>query len=80
MTGIEAAREGLTTTRAPFIERAQANGELYIHQPYELYSDANHEAWRRLFARMESRWRQYANPRFLQGIANLCLDPAREPK
>jgi phenylalanine-4-hydroxylase len=80
MTGIEAAREGLTTTRAPFIERAQANGELYIHQPYELYSDANHEAWRRLFARMESRWRQYANPRFLQGIDNLCLDPARVPR
>ncbi len=40
---------GLTTTRAPFIEQAQANGELYIHQPYELYSDANHEAWRRLY-------------------------------
>ena len=39
---------GLTTTRAPFIERAQANGELYITQPYELYSDENHEAWRRL--------------------------------
>ncbi len=80
MTGIEATREGLTTTRAPFIERAQADGQLYIHQPYELYSEANHEAWRRLFARMESRWRQYANPRFLQGIDNLCLDPARVPR
>jgi phenylalanine-4-hydroxylase len=79
MTGIEAAHEGLTTTRAPFIERAQANGQLYIHQPYELYSEANHEAWRRLFARMESRWRQYANPRFLQGIDNLCLDPGQVP-
>jgi phenylalanine-4-hydroxylase len=79
MTGTQASAEGLTTTRAPFIERAQANGELYIHQPYELYSQANHEAWRRLFARMESRWRTYANPRFLQGIDNLCLDPARVP-
>ncbi|HET9602666.1 MAG TPA: phenylalanine 4-monooxygenase [Gemmatimonadales bacterium] len=79
MTGTQSTIEGLTTTRAPFIERAQASGELYIHQPYELYSDANHEAWRRLFARMESRWRQYANPRFLQGIDNLCLDPARVP-
>jgi phenylalanine-4-hydroxylase len=79
MTGTQSTIEGLTTTRAPFIERAQASGELYIHQPYELYSDANHEAWRRLFARMESRWRQYANPRFLQGVDNLCLDPARVP-
>ena len=37
---------GLTTTKAPFIEQAQQEGRLYIHQPYELYSDANHEAWR----------------------------------
>ena len=80
MTGVQSGPEGLTTTRAPFIERAQARGELYIHQPYELYSEANHEAWRRLFARMEDRWRRYANPRFLQGIDNLCLDPARVPR
>jgi phenylalanine-4-hydroxylase len=79
MTGVQSGAEGLTTTRAPFIERAQASGQLYIHQPYELYSTANHEAWRRLFARMENRWRRYANPRFLQGIDNLCLDPARVP-
>jgi len=62
------AGEGLTTTRAPFIEQAQAEGRLYINQPYELYSEANHEAWRRLFTRMEDRWHRYANPRFLQGI------------
>jgi phenylalanine-4-hydroxylase len=79
MTGVQSGAEGLTTKRAPFIERAQASGQLYIHQPYELYSTANHEAWRRLFARMENRWRKYANPRFLQGIDNLCLDPARVP-
>ena len=29
---------------------------------------------------MEDRWRRYANPRFLQGIDNLCLDPQRVPK
>jgi phenylalanine-4-hydroxylase len=79
MTGVQSGAEGLTTTRAPFIERAQASGQLYIHQPYELYSTANHEAWRRLFARMENRWRKYANPRFLQGIDSLCLNPARVP-
>jgi phenylalanine-4-hydroxylase len=83
MAGARTARaieSGLTTTRAPFIEQAQAEGRLYIHQPYELYTDDNHEAWRRLFTRMEDRWRRYANPRFLQGIDNLCLDPARVPR
>ncbi len=83
MAGVHAERttgEGLTTTRAPFIEQAQAEGRLYISQPYELYSEANHEAWRRLYTRMEDRWRRYANPRFLQGIDNLCLDPQRVPR
>lgn len=71
---------GLTTTRAPFIEQAQADGQLYIHQPYELYSEENHEAWRRLYARMGPRWERYANEHFLKGIANLCLDPERVPR
>jgi phenylalanine-4-hydroxylase len=71
---------GLTTTKAPFIEQAQQEGRLYIHQPYELYSEANHLAWSKLFARMEDRWRRYANPRFLQGIDSLCLEPARVPR
>lgn len=75
-----AAPLGLTTTKAPFIEQAQAEGKLYIHQPYEQYSDENHEAWRRLYARMDGRWHQYANERFLQGIDNLCLDPTRVPR
>ncbi len=80
MTGVSNPAAGLTTTRAPFIELAQQQGQLYIHQPYELYTEANHEAWRRLFARMEDRWRRYANPHFLKGIDNLCLDPARVPR
>lgn len=71
---------GLTTTRAPFIERAVQNGELYIHQPYELYSEANHEAWRGLYSRMLPRWRKYANPHFLKGIENLCLNPDQVPR
>lgn len=75
-----AIQPGLTTTRAPFIEQARASGEIYIRQPYELYSEENHEAWRRLYSRMEDRWRRYANPHFLQGIDNLCLDPTRVPK
>ena len=39
---------GLTTNKAPFIEQAQQEGRLYIHQPYALYSEANHDAWRKL--------------------------------
>ena len=71
---------GLTTTKAPFIEQAQQAGTLYISQPYDLYTEANHEAWRKLYARMGDRWQRYANTRFLQGIDNLCLDPNRVPR
>ncbi len=71
---------GLTTTRAPFIEAARASGLLYIDQPYDLYSDANHDVWRRLYARMLDRWQRYANPRFLEGLDTLQLDPSRVPR
>ena len=71
---------GLTTTRAPFIEAAREHGQLYIEQPYELYSAENHEAWRQLFSRMTERWEKYANPRFLQGVETLCLDPSAVPR
>jgi phenylalanine-4-hydroxylase len=77
---VDRFKAGLTTTMAPFIEQAQADGQLYIHQPYGLYSDENHEAWRKLYARMLPRWSRYANEHFLKGIANLCLDPERVPK
>jgi phenylalanine-4-hydroxylase len=78
--GATGTAPGLTTTRAPFIEQAQASGQLYIHQPYELYSPENHEAWRRLYQRMVPRWERYANDRFMQGIANLCLDAEHVPR
>jgi phenylalanine-4-hydroxylase len=71
---------GLTTTRSPFIEAAREHGDLYIEQPYDLYSAENHEAWRQLFARMTDRWQRYANPRFLQGVDTLCLDPNSVPR
>lgn len=71
---------GLTTTRAPFIEQAQANGQLYIEQPYALYSEENHQTWSRLLSRMQDRWQRYANPRFLEGIATLHLDQERVPR
>ena len=71
---------GLTTSHAPFIEEARLRGQLYIHQPYELYSEENHEAWRRLYSRMVPRWLRFANSHFLQGLDSLCLDPERVPR
>jgi phenylalanine-4-hydroxylase len=72
--------DDLTTTKAPFIERAQAAGQLYIHQPYELYSARNHDVWRQLVSRMRPRWDRYANPRFLEGIDALCFPIDRVPR
>lgn len=71
---------GLTTTKAPFIEQAKAKGEIYIQQPYELYSEENQEAWRRLYARILPRWQKYANRKFLEGVRNLALDPDHIPR
>jgi phenylalanine-4-hydroxylase len=72
--------DGLTTTKAPFIEAAQAQGQLFIEQPYHLYSEENHEAWRLLYARQIPSWERYANARFLQGIETLRFDPCRVPR
>lgn len=71
---------GLTTNQAPFIEEARTHGEVYIRQPYELYSEANQETWRRLYARILPRWKKYAHPKFMQGVNNLALDPQNVPK
>jgi phenylalanine-4-hydroxylase len=71
---------GLTSSEAPFIEEARSRGELYISQPYELYSAQNHETWRRLYARMVPRWDIYANRHFLDGIHTLCLSSTRIPR
>lgn len=72
--------EGLTTTRSPFIENAKSNGEMFIQQPYELYSEANQETWRRLYAQIRPYWEKYSNPKFMQGVENLMLDPDRIPR
>lgn len=71
---------GLTTAHAPFIEQARGHGETFINQPYELYSEENQETWRRLYARIRSRWRLYANRKFLQGVENLALNPDAVPR
>jgi phenylalanine-4-hydroxylase len=71
---------GLTTARAPFVEAALDRGDLFIEQPYELYSEENHATWRRLYARIAERWQRYAHPRFLDGVDRLALDPASVPR
>jgi phenylalanine-4-hydroxylase len=72
--------QGLTTTQAPFIEQAQEKGEMFIHQPYELYSVDNQQAWRKLYAMLRPKWEKYANEKFMEGIRSLCLSPERIPK
>ena len=64
---------GLTTGHAPFVEEARTRGELFIHQAYGQYSDENQEAWRKLYARIQTRWARYANDQFLQGVEALRL-------
>lgn len=75
-----ARKPGLTTTEAPFIEGARSRGQLFIQQPYELYSDENHATWARLYSRIHPRWQRYANPHFLEGLDRLGLPPDRVPR
>jgi phenylalanine-4-hydroxylase len=74
------APTGLTTGQASFIEEAKHDDQLFIHQPYGLYSRSNHEAWRRLYSRMGPRWKRYANQAFLHGIDSLSLSPTAVPR
>ena len=74
------AGTGLTTGTSAFIEGAHLAGRRFIPQPYELYSEENHAAWRRLYAGMETRWARHANEPFLRGLAALRLDPDRGPR
>src|SRR5438067_7313531 len=71
---------GLTTGNAPFVEEARHRGELYISQAYDLYTEENQEAWRRLYRRIRPRWERYANDHFLNGIEVLHLPSDRIPQ
>src|SRR3954447_26534999 len=73
------AASGLTTGHAPFVEEARERGDLFITQAYDQYSEENHESWRRLFSRIQSRWDRYANDHFLHGIDVLELPHDRVP-
>lgn len=74
------ATPGLTTGRAPFVESARNRGELYISQPYDQYSQENHETWNALYTRMIPRWQRYANSHFLAGLEALHLAPNGVPR
>jgi phenylalanine-4-hydroxylase len=52
----------------------------FIEQIYGDYSKENHEAWRRLYARMVPLWDRYANEHYLEGLHSLYLDPNRIPR
>ena len=71
---------GLTTGAAPFVEAARNRKELYISQPYELYSEEDHQTWNALFTRMQPRWERYANDHFLQGLGALRLSADGVPR
>lgn len=75
-----AVAPGLTTGNAPFVEEARHRGDLYITQAYELYSEENQEAWRKLYARIRPRWERYGNDFFLRGIDALQLPNDRIPR
>ena len=64
----------------PFVEEARNRGDLYISQAYDLYSQANHEAWKMLFERIQPRWERYANDHFLHGLEALDLPHDRVPR
>ena len=54
--------------------------DLYITQPYGLYSPEDHQTWQRLYHRLLPRWERYANERFQCGIQSLCLPLDRIPR
>jgi phenylalanine-4-hydroxylase len=49
-------------------------------QPYNRYTQENHDAWRILYARMWPKWERYANEYFLKGVRSLCFDPDQIPR
>ena len=54
--------------------------DLYIRQPYELYTAEDHATWQRLYQLLLPRWERYANERFQAGIQSLCLPQDRIPR
>jgi phenylalanine-4-hydroxylase len=70
----------LTTGTSEYVTTLRAANERFIRQPYALYSEENHETWRRLYTRMEPQWEQFATPIFLEGRSNLELRADSVPR
>jgi len=49
-------------------------------QPYNGYTQENHDTWRILYERMWPKWERYANEYFLRGVRSLCFDPDQIPR
>ena len=69
----------LTTGTSEYVMKMRAANERFIRQPHALYSEENHEAWRRLYTRMEPQWEQFATPTFMEGRAKLNLTAKAVP-
>jgi len=76
----DAPRLGLSTASAAIPEAACSGGLALNHQPYELYSKANHITWQSLYCRNQELWARYANERFLEGLEYLRLPEDRVPR
>lgn len=61
------------------LDRREANQD-WIFQPYHLFSDDNHDTWRRLFEQINPAWEKFAHPRFLEGVEKLSITKERIPK
>ncbi len=53
---------------------------LFTEQDYGRYTESGHEAWRKLYSRMEPLWERYAPRPFLEGVEILQLDKGRVPR
>lgn len=54
--------------------------DLFIKQPYDLYTPEQHKSWTLLYHRMLPEWDKFANVHFLKGIRSLALQPDRIPR
>jgi phenylalanine-4-hydroxylase len=67
-------------TGAGVIAPASPVDSHFIQQDYSRYQPRDHSTWKTLYQRMIPFWERYANPRYLDGIARLRLDPERVPR
>ncbi len=73
-------KNGLTTTKAPLIERVREAGELFTQESYyDLYNEDNQEAWKKIYCKLSPLWEKYASSKFLKGVKLLNLTSDKIP-